>query len=75
MSLFLFIFAILSVVIIYHGRIGPKQLQQGRDCYENFTIWGEDAGPEHVFDHKSKMFFPKEYHKNAVGEPCTIPPY
>lgn len=47
-------------------RVGPKQKQQGRDCYEHFTIWGEDAGPEHVFDHKSKMFFPKDHHKNAV---------
>ena len=46
--------------------IGPKQLSQGKDCFEHFTIWGDDAGPEHVFDHKSKMFFPKEYHKSAV---------
>jgi hypothetical protein len=46
--------------------VGPKQIAQGRVSFENYNIWGEDAGPELVFDHKSKMFFPKEYHKSAV---------
>jgi len=46
--------------------VGPKQIDQGRDCYEHFTIWGEDAGPDHVFDHKSKMFVPKDHHKKTI---------
>ena len=46
--------------------VGPKQIKQGRDLYGHYNIWGDDAGPDHTFDHKSKMFLPKEYQRSAV---------
>ena len=34
--------------------------------FASFSIWGENAGPDYIFDHKSRMFFPRKYYKNNV---------
>jgi hypothetical protein len=34
--------------------------------FSNFDIYGESCGPNHVFDPRSQMFFPKEYYKIQV---------
>ena len=34
--------------------------------YASFSIWGESAGPDHTLDHKSQMFFPRDYFRHKV---------
>jgi E3 ubiquitin-protein ligase ZNF598 len=34
--------------------------------FQTFTIWGENAGPDFSYDHKSRVFFPKKYYKSKV---------
>lgn len=34
--------------------------------FGDFQIWGESAGPDLVLDHKSRMFFPKDYYRSKV---------
>ncbi|CAM9260214.1 unnamed protein product, partial [Ectocarpus fasciculatus] len=31
--------------------------------YQELSIWGTDAGAMFIFDEKSKMFFPRKYHR------------
>jgi hypothetical protein len=35
--------------------------------FADFAIWGDDAGPEHVWDDDSRMFLPKHYHAGFVA--------
>jgi hypothetical protein len=35
--------------------------------FADFAIWGDDAGPEHVWDDDSRMFLPKQYHAGFVA--------
>jgi hypothetical protein len=43
--------------------------------YQDFTIWGENAGPGMRFDHKSRMFFPNDYYSTMVPpSPSSLPP-
>eukprot|EP00953_Heterococcus_sp_UTEX-ZZ885_P001189 1143-Heterococcus_DN1.PRE.2 len=35
--------------------------------FADFAIWGDDAGPEHVWDDDSRMFLPKQYHSGFVS--------
>lgn len=34
--------------------------------FEEFQIWGDNAGPEYDWDDKSRIFLPKAYNKNFV---------
>ena len=35
--------------------------------FAEFAIWGDDAGPDHVWDEDSRMFLPKHYHAGFVA--------
>lgn len=34
--------------------------------FEDFQIWGESCGPDHQYDQKSQMFFPKDYYRTRI---------
>jgi len=34
--------------------------------WDDFTIWGDDIGPQYLYDFKSQIFFPKEYFKHEI---------
>ena len=34
--------------------------------FGDFSIWGDNIGPDYTYDEKSQMFFPKEYYKAKV---------
>jgi hypothetical protein len=34
--------------------------------YSDFTVWGDNIGPDFSWDQKSQMFFPKDYYKSKV---------
>jgi len=34
--------------------------------FEEFGIWGDMAGPGMMFEEKSNMFFPIDYHQNEI---------
>ena len=44
-------------VVVSHG---PPQK------YQQFNIYGNDLGPEYVFDDRSRMFFPKDHYRNRI---------
>ena len=34
--------------------------------FSDFTIWGDNIGPDYIYDEKSQMFFQKAYHISKV---------
>eukprot|EP00518_Triparma_eleuthera_P016712 CAMPEP_0197557638 /NCGR_PEP_ID=MMETSP1320-20131121/17503_1 /TAXON_ID=91990 /ORGANISM="Bolidomonas sp., Strain RCC2347" /LENGTH=299 /DNA_ID=CAMNT_0043118889 /DNA_START=164 /DNA_END=1060 /DNA_ORIENTATION=+ len=40
----------------------------GQEVFEDFTIWGDDAGPGYAYHEESKMFFPKDYFRGVVSQ-------
>ncbi|CAM9875288.1 unnamed protein product, partial [Hapterophycus canaliculatus] len=34
--------------------------------FEEFEVWGDNAGPEYDWDDKSRMFLPKVYNRTFV---------
>uniref|UniRef100_A0A7S1TRD1 RING-type domain-containing protein n=2 Tax=Phaeomonas parva TaxID=124430 RepID=A0A7S1TRD1_9STRA len=34
--------------------------------FEEFSIWGDNAGPDHAYEEKSRMFFPKPYYESEI---------
>src|SRR5688500_10652635 len=36
--------------------------------FADFAIWGDDAGPAHVWDEDSRMFLPRAYHEGFVAK-------
>lgn len=35
-------------------------------AFQDFEIWGDNAGPEYHWDDKSRMFLPKFYYRDFV---------
>eukprot|EP01041_Mallomonas_annulata_P007254 gene7254-14790_t len=44
---------------------------QSTKRFDEFHIWGDNAGPEFTFDHKSKMFFNRAHYRTSI-EPLMI---
>ena len=36
--------------------------------FTDFSIWENSIGPDHLYDEKSQMFFPKKYYKSKVSD-------
>ena len=41
-------------------------VEKDTDKFTDFSIWGDSIGPDHMYDERSKIFFPKQYFKAKV---------
>ena len=65
MSACVFVFSLLYDILFFFVR-----------PFEEFQVWGDNAGPEYDWDDKSRMFLPKTYNRGfvrplQVGTPHT----